>query len=88
MTKKVALADVITLSSAEAAKCGPYGKNDRPCTVVSYGQRENWASRKAAIKFFSFAARVCEGCESRRYLNIVWDLEDGLDEASDKGGMY
>ena len=45
--------------------------------VVCYNTIEFWKSRTRAIKFYKEGARCCEGCESERYANIVWDLMDG-----------
>lgn len=52
-------------------------------TIICYNQIEYWNSRKNAIDFFEGAARACEGCERDRYLNIYWDLKDGLDICQD-----
>ena len=72
-----------SMTADEAAKYGPYGKNDRPCTIDCYGKRTEWKSRRAAIFFFTVAAKMCEGAERERYQRIVWELEEGRDGATD-----
>ena len=71
------------MTAREAAKYGPYGKYDKPCTVDCYGERREWKSRRAAKFFYTVAAKMCEGAERERYLRIVWELESGRDGASD-----
>lgn len=77
------MSKLASMTAEEAAKYGPYGKNDRPCTIDSYGKRTEWKSRRAAIFFFTVAAKMCEGAERERYQRIVWELEDGRDGATD-----
>jgi hypothetical protein len=45
--------------------------------VVCYNQLEFWHSRERAMCFYREAIRNSEGSEQERYLNILWDLEDG-----------
>lgn len=71
------------MTADEASKYGPYGKNDRPCTVDCYGKRTEWKSRRAAKFYFTVAARMCEGSERERYQRIADELADGRDGASD-----
>ena len=77
------MSKLASMTAAEAAKYGPYGKNDRPCTVDCYGTRTEWKSRRAATFFFSVSANMCEGSERERYLRIVRELDEGRDGASD-----
>lgn len=77
------MSKLASMTAEEAAKYGPYGKNDRPCTIDCYGKRTEWKSRRAAIFFFTVAAKMCEGAERERYQRIVWELEEGRDGATD-----
>ena len=52
-------------------------------TIICYNMIEYWEKRENALKFYDEAARFCEGSERDRYLNIVWDLEDGKDICTD-----
>ena len=45
--------------------------------IVCYNHLEFWHSRKMAMDFYRKAIRNSEGSERDRYLNILWDLEDG-----------
>ena len=77
------MSKLASMTADEAAKYGPYGKNDRPCTIDCYGKRTEWKSRRAAIFFFTVAAKMCEGSERERYQRIVDELEEGRDGATD-----
>ena len=55
--------------------------------IVCYNRIEKWHSRKNALRFFRDCARNCEGAERDRYIEIVWDLEDGLIRCHDKSSM-
>ncbi len=76
------------MTAREAAKYGPYGKNDKPCKVDCYGERLEWKSRRAAKFFYTVGARMCEGAESARYRRIVDELENGKEIASDGQPIY
>lgn len=77
------MSKLANMTQDEASKYGPYGKNDRPCAVVCYGKRTEWKSRRAAIFFFTVAAKMCDGAERERYQRIVWELDEGKEVASD-----
>lgn len=77
------MSKLASMTAEEAAKYGPYGKNDRPCTIDCYGKRTQWKSRRAATFFFTVAAKMCDGAERERYQRIVWELDEGMDGASD-----
>lgn len=53
-------------------------------TTVCYGEKRIWDSREDAVKYFLDGALACEGSESERYLNIVRQLKEGLDFATDE----
>lgn len=46
-------------------------------TVVCYGQVQEFASRKAAMAYFSEGMMECDGHESERYCNVVMSLQAG-----------
>lgn len=77
------MSKLASMTAEEASKYGPYGKSDKPCTVDCYGKRTEWKSRRAAIFFFTVAAKMCEGAERERYQRIVWELDEGKDCVSD-----
>lgn len=77
------MSKLASMTADEAAKYGPYGKNDRPCTIDCYGKRTEWKSKMAATFFFTVAAKMCEGAERERYQRIVWELDKGKVHASD-----
>ena len=82
--KNPTIDELLNMSCHDACKYGPYGKNDRPCTVTCYNRTEQWKSRNAAIKFYRFGARCCDGSERDRYMSIYMGLEDGLDVVNDQ----
>ena len=53
-------------------------------TITCYGETKVWDDRKEALRFFKQGAQECDGAESRRYANIVFQLMDGLSVCSDK----
>ena len=53
-------------------------------TITCYGETKIWDDRKEALRFFKQGAQECDGAESRRYANIVFQLMDGLSVCSDK----
>ena len=55
--------------------------------IVCYNQIEKWHKKKNALSFFRNCARNCEGAERDRYIEIVWDLEDGLKRCHDKASL-
>lgn len=77
------MSKLASMTAEEAAKYGPYGKNDRPCTIDCYGKRTEWKSRRAAIFFFTVAAKMCEGSEAERYQRIADILAEGATVAND-----
>ena len=54
-----------------------------PVAITCYGETKYWDDRLAALKFYKRGAEECEGAESRRYANIVFQLMDGKTECSD-----
>lgn len=76
--------ELLNMSCKEACKYGPYGRNDRPCTITCYNETDHWKSRNAAINFFRFWARYCDGSERDRYMSIYMGLEDGLGVVNDQ----
>lgn len=56
-------------------------------SIVCYNQIELWHDRDNAIDFFKDCARNCEGAERDRYLNILWDLEDGEEICHDRSSF-
>ena len=81
--KQKKMESLTSLTARQASKYGPYGEDDKPCTVVCYGERIRWKSRKAAAYYFSVGARACEGAERERYQRIVTELTLGKSVASD-----
>lgn len=53
-------------------------------TITCYGETKVWDDRMEALRFFKQGAQECDGAESRRYANIVFQLMDGLSVCSDK----
>ena len=53
-------------------------------TITCYGETKVWDDRIEALRFFKQGAQECDGAESRRYANIVFQLMDGLSVCSDK----
>ena len=53
-------------------------------TITCYGETTVWDDRMEALRFFKQGAQECDGAESRRYANIVFQLMDGLSVCSDK----
>ena len=54
-----------------------------PVSITCYSETEVWDDRMAAIKFYKRGAEECDGSESRRYSNIVFQLMDGKTECFD-----
>ena len=46
-------------------------------TTITYGQAQQWKSRKEAIMFFKDAVYSCDGAERERYVNVLMRLLDG-----------
>lgn len=59
-------------------------KKDGPVTVTCYGKKETWASRAKARAFYWEGVQCCDGAERDRYLNIVFQLDDGLTDVTDQ----
>lgn len=57
-------------------------KND-PVTITCYGTTETWDDREEALRFYLEGAMACEGAESRRYMNIYFQLLEGCGVCSD-----
>ena len=53
-------------------------------TITCYGETKVWDDRMEALRCFKQGAQECDGAESRRYANIVFQLMDGLSVCSDK----
>lgn len=81
--KAPVMSKLASMSEAEASKYGPYGKNDKPCAVECAGKRTDWKSRRAAIFFYTVAAKICEGNEAERYRRIADALSEGANVAND-----
>ena len=71
------------MTNFEACKYGPYGEDDRPCTITSYGDKKAWKSKNAAIKCYSVWAESVEGSEKERYEIIRDFLEEGVFDVCD-----
>jgi len=52
-------------------------------TITCYGETKVWDSRLEALHFYKQGAQECEGAESRRYANIVFQLMDGKSVCND-----
>lgn len=52
--------------------------------VVCYNIADLWATRKAAMDFYTEGIYACEGSERDRYVNVVLDLKSGKDVARDE----
>ena len=52
-------------------------------TITCYGETKVWDSRLEALRFYKQGAQECEGAESRRYANIVFQLMDGKSVCND-----
>lgn len=57
----------------------------KPVTIktVCYNVEREWASREEAIEFFKEGIICSEGSERDRYLNVLMNLLDGKDVATD-----
>ena len=55
--------------------------------IVCYSHIERWHSRKAAIAFYKEGAFSCEGAERDRYIEIVFDLEEGCNRCHDRSSF-
>lgn len=53
-------------------------------TVITYGQKQIWDSRKDAIAFYLEGMAYCEGAERDRYTNIYLDLISGAKVCRDE----
>lgn len=51
--------------------------------VICYDNIELWHSRKTAMEFFKDCIFNSEGAERDRYVNVYFDLEEGLDVCED-----
>lgn len=74
---------VASVSCHTAARVKSGIKGDYPITVHCHGEAEFWESAYLAYHFFKTGAICCEGSESRRYWDIVTDIESGNTTASD-----
>ena len=54
-----------------------------PVTTTCYGTTEKWERREDAMRFYMKCVRNSEGHERLRYENVVFDLLDGLEHATD-----
>lgn len=52
--------------------------------VVCYNQADLWATRKAALSFYTEGMYSCEGSERDRYTNVVLNLNNGWNVALDE----
>lgn len=55
----------------------------QPVTTTCYKTTERWETREDALRFYMRCIRNSEGHERLRYENVVLDLMDGLDHATD-----
>ncbi len=85
--------DIIIVNIAEEAKemkqnCVVSGEDSCKKTdaviVICYGQKEVWASRDEAIRFYRDGMEMCEGAEQRRYINIYIRLLEGCAVCTDE----
>jgi hypothetical protein len=53
-------------------------------TITCYGTTEVWDERIEALRFYKQGAEECEGAESRRYANIVFQLMEGKTVCTDE----
>ena len=53
-------------------------------TTICYNRKEEWTSRKEALKFFITAALCSEGSEHERYEKIIFELKAGYEICSDR----
>ena len=47
-------------------------------TITCYGETKVWDDRMEALRFFKQGAQECDGAESRRYANIVFQLMSSI----------
>lgn len=75
--KNITLDNIDQFSDKEAAKAGPFGADDKPCTITCYRETVEWKSVKAAMQFYKIATISTNGSESYRYGNIWSKLKSG-----------
>lgn len=53
-------------------------------TVICYGEKRIWKSRKQAKSFYLEAMSCSEGSERERYAKIFCELESGMNVCTDE----
>lgn len=65
---------------------GVKANTTKPIIVKCYGKEETYTDRDKAIKFYKECMAMSDGCEKRRYGNILLDLLNGEDYCDDRDG--
>ena len=56
----------------------------KPIRTKCYGHEDEWDTRAKAIDYFRECAMCSEGAERERYTNIILQLLDGANYATDE----